>query len=116
MFVRWGPTGWRFLISEVPLYQVINMANYKTMGSTITDAYFVGASGTDAATCKVPTLSLTHTHTFSLSLTHTLSLSLSLSHTLSLSLTHTHTLSLTHAHTHTLSLSHGCLLRRRVRH
>ena len=29
------------------------MAKYKAMGSTITDAYFVGASGTDAATCKV---------------------------------------------------------------
>ena len=82
-------------MSEVPLYQVINMANYKAMGSTITDAYFVGASGTDAATCKVTTLSLTHA----------LSLFLSLAHTLSLSHTHPLSLSLTLSHTQTQTLA-----------
>ncbi|KAJ1490231.1 hypothetical protein T484DRAFT_3368508 [Baffinella frigidus] len=40
------------VVGETKFVQVIDMAKYKTMQSTITDAKYIDAPGTDAATCK----------------------------------------------------------------
>ncbi|KAJ1490229.1 hypothetical protein T484DRAFT_1884547 [Baffinella frigidus] len=40
------------VVGETKFVQVLNMAKYKTMQSNITDAKYIDAPGTDAATCK----------------------------------------------------------------
>ena len=122
-----GPTivlgGWRFLLSEVPLYRRVPAALSRPLAHR---------RGSHSLT---HTLSLSHTHKHTLYLAHTLSLwssvapartpaGFTLSHTRSLSRTHTHTHTHTHTythslahtlsltHTHTLSLSHTLAHRR----